>query len=92
MFEEYYKTIGTIFGVGWMFMLCQLWQVTIAVGVCCVLAIVILACIEVAGEMRTARLLERIAIAARADKQHAAFHRGDPYGIYGEFMPPRGLR
>lgn len=35
--------------------------------------------------------MARIETADRADAQHAAWARGEPYGVYGDYMPARGI-
>lgn len=93
MFEHYYKAIGVLLGAALAFCYAAAWFVQFllfcTVGV---LAIFILAVIEVFVEHRDACAAEKRAIADRADRQHAAALKGEDYGTYGEFMPPKELR
>ena len=64
-------------------------------GFCLVVAIVgiFAACVLIGAflnlpERHYTRLAAREAIAERADRQHAAALRGEPYGLYGDYPPP----
>ena len=66
----------------------------LVVGICAI-GVIALAVMTI-GEDKDAgrRYRERVTrlITMRADAQHAAALRAEPYGVYGEFMPPEGLR
>jgi uncharacterized membrane protein len=52
-------------------------------------AVLVLAANEVFSEERADRRRARRQLAERADRQHAAVFRGDPYGVYGDYPPAK---
>lgn len=85
-YEKTYGHLGVVFGIG--FVVCVIfprWGFVIIAAT--VLVIIGISLCEYEADHRAKQRRGRKAIALRADRQHAAILRGDPYGLYGEYPP-----
>ena len=64
-----------------------LWQALLVVAAVAVLLVLVWLSARWWGGQVDAQMRVNAALAQRADEQHAALHRGDPRGLYGNFPP-----
>ena len=70
----------------------MMWGIIVGICLIGVIALAVMAIGE--DKLNSRRYRERIArmFAERATKQNDSALRGEPYGTYGEYMPPKDLQ
>lgn len=86
--DKPFEDMGYLIAFG--IIICFAWpRIGLAVIAAALAGIIIIAVSRTFDEGRRERAEHDAELVRRADRQHAAALRGDPYGLYGEYPPPK---